>query len=608
MNRVFVTGIFLVASLVPRLAIAYSQDTHTRLSRAAFDQSVVNTEIEFLRNLGLDPSKRLPNSGGTLFAIPDLVRFGAFQEDEGIRALNHFFNPLNGSALTGVPGARPSPTWALEDTGPIDGIISAQEFSFNDARRSFHEALTLPDQAKREKSFGRTFETLGHVIHHVQDMAQPQHVRNDEHCDRGICRPLQRFHPSGYEAWTQQVQQTLPYTGYAPVYSSNNPGGFNLPRNFWATPNNAGIAQFTNLNFVSARTNFDANFFALPAFDPNLRRDVTIESLCAKANPPCRNPNLRGTMTFFGSWVEDGRTGQRDYNARASTESVFDPELTRAGRPRVFSLNRFNYDAAHAYLIPRAVAYSAGLINYFFRGKVDWGIDPDNPGQYLLKNLGPEQMSGDFALYYDAVDGKRYPASGGDWRQKSIQSAGKQTVMLDPPKADDPEPEKPGEYILVFRGEMGQEKPENGSVGAVAGKVVLDPLMIKVDGYYHYPDPVSEVFGFIFSAKPELVKLAFETGGNWRLNYEGMDYPCLNYKPGAFLCTDLSAAQRVEAQFEFLWDPVPWMNIIRKGGPSTLTFSVGNTVLFSFDFKGDGAGKVKLIAPFHIDAKGAPRI
>src|SRR4029078_9331803 len=31
----------------------------------------------------------------------------------------------------------------------------------------------------------------------------------------------------------------------------------------------------------------------------------------------------------------------------------------------------FNYDAAAAILIPRAVGYSAGMINYFFRGQLE---------------------------------------------------------------------------------------------------------------------------------------------------------------------------------------------------------------------------------------------
>jgi hypothetical protein len=38
---------------------------------------------------------------------------------------------------------------------------------------------------------------------------------------------------------------------------------------------------------------------------------------------------------------------------------------------RLFDLNRFNFDDAHKYLIGQAVGYSTGLINHFFRGKLD---------------------------------------------------------------------------------------------------------------------------------------------------------------------------------------------------------------------------------------------
>ena len=37
----------------------------------------------------------------------------------------------------------------------------------------------------------------------------------------------------------------------------------------------------------------------------------------------------------------------------------------------MYSLNRLNYDAMASLLVPRAVAYSAGLINFFFRGRID---------------------------------------------------------------------------------------------------------------------------------------------------------------------------------------------------------------------------------------------
>src|SRR5262249_49187910 len=37
---------------------------------------------------------------------------------------------------------------------------------------------------------------------------------------------------------------------------------------------------------------------------------------------------------------------------------------------RLFALNRFNFDDAHKTLVTRAVSYSAGFINHFFRGKL----------------------------------------------------------------------------------------------------------------------------------------------------------------------------------------------------------------------------------------------
>lgn len=601
------------------LGQAYLPDTHERISREAFSKSVLAVDPMVTQDIGIARGTQLPSTGGASLDIEQLFRNGANHEDDGARALNHFFNPLNGSALTTAPGAYPSPAWALEDGGPINGVlgVGAQEFSFNDARKYFHQALTLPDQADRDRNFGRTFETLGHVIHHVQDMAQPQHVRNDEHCDQWYCWPIGRYHPSGYEAWTNLVRQTLPFTGYAAVYPGNNPNEFNLPRNFWATANNTGIAQFTNLNFVSARTNFDTNLFAQPAFDSALRQDVPIQTLCAGANPPCQNPNLRGTMTFFGNWVEDRVTGQRMLNQRASVQSVFDAELTRAGSRAVFTLNRFNYNAVHQFLIPRAVAYSAGLINYFFRGKIDWVADPNNPGQYLLQNIGPEQLSGDFALYYDAVDGKRYPATGGAWPQASIQSGGQQTVSLGRPGANDPEPKNPGEYMLVFRGTMGQEQPANGSVGAVAGKLVYDSFMVGLKRY---------VLGIARGIGPDLYGLDMEIARNPALeeainrfgngmhwSYNGESIACNRWALGALVCMKSDGPPYsgfiIDTTGGTGWNGKPYISTQQLTAPSgTLTLSLGNTVLFSFDFAPVGAVDLGVLSfgnAFHFNARNA---
>lgn len=166
-------------------------------------------------------------------------------------------------------------------------------------------------------------------------------------------------------------------------------------------------------------------------------------------------------------------------NPMAVTRSIFDAELEKyatLGKKAVYTLNRFNFDVAHSFLIPRAVAYSAGLINYFFRGKIDFVADTNNAGAYLIKNLGPEAMSGDFTLYYDAVDGKRYPVAGDTptktWAGRTIAKNG-QLGNLSFVVPANPAPKNSGEYMLVFDGDMGEEKAIPGAtVGAIAAKQV----------------------------------------------------------------------------------------------------------------------------------------
>lgn len=417
-----------------RTSSAYLPTTHEDLSENALNRSVLNG-TGLLTSLGLqevlkdETLQGFPNSKGARQSIKDLFRGGANFEDDFPRSLNHFFNPLNGSGLTfGIVTGLPSPDWALEDHGDVNG----QEFSYKHARQYFFDALTKPVKAERDRNFGLTFQTLGQVIHHLQDMAQPQHVRNDPHCDAIFpCGLVGLHNPSLYEKYTDDVRNNLPFGGYAPVYDDSNTSIFTIPRKLWRTSpegqsdisRGMGIAEYTNRNFVSAGTNFDKpGLFPSPVFDPATKQEVDIKTLIP-------GTGLSGIVTFYGNIVQDTlRPGETRANPRASTESIFDQDLRAIGKDPVFSLNRFNFDQAHKFLIPRAVAYSAGLINYFFRGQIDILPDPVNPGKYIIKNLGPEAMTGDFTLYYDAVDGMRYPANN-QWNAVAI-APGAQSAPL----------------------------------------------------------------------------------------------------------------------------------------------------------------------------------
>lgn len=407
MMRVNLNQLLCILLLIPYSGFisAYEIETHKRLSEEAYTSSNLNNDPNMLANLGLFTSKTFPNSrGGGGRSIIQLIGDGAQFEDNtnGLkRPLNHFYDPVHnaplniggvkvGDLLCFVPsvGCQPteiSPDWALEDSKDI----SQQNFSFKDARQYFYNALTLPvDTSIRDKFWGLTFQSLGQVIHHIQDMAQPQHVRNDMHLDENEffgLNPL--YNPSLYEKYTRSLS-TLPFSGYTPVYSSTDTATFSSARKFWHTDDGKGLADYTNRGFVSAGTIFSSSFPA-PVLDTSSKQDFDIQTLLP-------GTSLKGLMTFYSSTVTDNYKGTSVINPWAVTSSIFDADLKKyatIGKKEVFTLNRFNFGVAHTLLIPRAVGYSAGLINYFFRGKMAISLPPDGAYSLIDPSTSPNGFS-----------------------------------------------------------------------------------------------------------------------------------------------------------------------------------------------------------------------
>ncbi|MGH8589116.1 MAG: hypothetical protein ACREXX_07190, partial [Gammaproteobacteria bacterium] len=196
--------------------------------------------------------------GTTTYNLAQLIGEGAFDEDEGVRALNHFYDPLLDRPLTPSPlPSRRSWQWMLETNGPISG----QDRSLSDAKDYFYQALTFNEgsprasDTERGKNWGLLFLSLGGAVHHMQDMAQPQHVRNDQHCDTWYCLTLNN--PSLYETYTaQKAGRVDAIAAFAsPMYPG--PTEFTQLRHFWFNYSETypGIAEFTNRHFVSQGTN-----------------------------------------------------------------------------------------------------------------------------------------------------------------------------------------------------------------------------------------------------------------------------------------------------------------------------------------------------------------
>jgi len=373
------TALLVTLALLAMLSTAlwaYELPTHQRFSRIAYERSVL-ADGGFLSSMGITDTIRLvPTSKDRLAAPPEVVALGAQYEDDLFplppRPFNHFFDPQNeGRGLDKPPLAAqvPSPRWMLDEDGALD---AAQQYSVRRARTYLYQAITSRQRADRLRYLGLTLESVGRTVHHLQDMAQPAHVRNDAHVSLGLVVP------DTYERWTDEHLNDLPVTA---VYSGAGVDSLRFPisRSFWESEG-IGIAEFTSRNFVSDDTNFSetggttdtAADYPLPAAQPcagtGLLRATDV-----------RDPTLLGSSWpivaqawFVATPVEDlllPLPASVTCNERTSTYAYF-ASLSGLESGPVFTYNSFNFRAAHSYLIPRAIAYSVGYINHFFRGRI----------------------------------------------------------------------------------------------------------------------------------------------------------------------------------------------------------------------------------------------
>ena len=426
--------------MVPVVVFAYKEPTHEDMTESAMKFSILaDTSQNLMLDLGLkndltdDKIQKFSGHDNTNRSVKELMRFGARYEDdeETGRSLNHFFDPVNDRALTVLGSERgaKSPDWALEDNADND----SQHYSYKDSMDFFYKAMTARLEADRKKNFGLMFQSLGHVVHHLQDMAQPEHVRNDAHCDKWYCGIIGQFDPSYYETYTNDHKSETHISGLISGKSYPIPK-FDTARKFWTTdasvPARRGMADFTNRNFVSNNTNFKrgangeflVSDYALPIPDPvpiprNIA-DVDLKGaegqrVCdrLKQTPPLTFPAFDCVIEFVSNEVTDSYTGQSSNNARASTYSLFNKNLSDYDKDAIvrgsyvrsiFTLNEFNYDAAHNYLIPRAVPYSAGLINHFFKTKLEL-TKTSGSGDWSVKNLSDVPLEGTFELYSKSI-------------------------------------------------------------------------------------------------------------------------------------------------------------------------------------------------------------
>jgi hypothetical protein len=382
------------------------------------------------------------------------------------RPLNHFLDVQRGGGGMHIPfivSGYPANDWALGKQGRSS---AGNEYSLPDARHYQFLSLMGPSIDERHRDTALLFRALGHVIHLLQDVAQPQHTRQDPHS--GCVEPI-GGHSSWYEKYIETRALTQTFRTRGSISSALRLDGYPPPNlttyeAYWT--GFKGLADFSSRNFFSVGTNLDVELgcFGLPA--PPCRPDA-YEVLNQIVDVfPVGGGIRAGRVRVFWHRMVDPVTGGL-VSAQVTSRSLWDQHLERENLFPIFALNTVNYDSAADILIPRAVGYSAGLLDRFFRASVSASIETD---QRVIFHNGSsdETLNGVFYFLHESPDGVR----------QSVASIG----LSIPPQGESepvavrmlPRNPPPGTRCwVVFRGTLGDEK--DVVAGSLAGCPVEVP-------------------------------------------------------------------------------------------------------------------------------------
>jgi len=464
-QHVLLAMLGVVSVLSPVNARGYEVLTHDVMSQMAGKRSTLDEVLRF--RLGADNGLDTIVRGRSL---TDWLGEGGRREDDFPRFFSHFHNPLADWSAAGLFGSvgQSSIVWGQN--------TSLSGWSWQDVRTSYFESLTKSTRSDRETSLTRAFEGLGRQAHLVQDVAVPAHTRNDPHA------------LYNYESFVDEVREKEETTfaswlaGSPDTPGAPDPGWQGLDSNPLAPIATArltdtdrylgsnpaatmgaliGLAEYTNANFFSEDRIFTENDIdPLRRFPYPRRASVTEQDF---------DIEIGGATVKRRYLVKsaDGATGYRlvtvgllrDYHQR------FSLDWTRFRESP--ALDEGVYRDYAERLVPRAVAYSTALLDYFFRGRMSaFGHDRS----FALENLGDEPMDGTFTLYYDDDGDVRHSVPGATWTRALEPFSAVEDLSLSPPS--EPRPKAPGKYMLVFRGTLGSE-PD-----AVVGReVFIEPVM-----------------------------------------------------------------------------------------------------------------------------------
>ena len=317
----------------------------------------------------------------------DLIEAGTILEDaiwpntvyfDG-RFVNHFYDAQisgNGSKGLVYKGIRflSADLWALRG---IDTVNRHNLYSYTNALEYFKKGFMESNPATRRKYQAKMLVSVGHLMHMVNDMSVPAHVRADPHAEGDVMEVWMRGGENGKESTGFRVSGNT-VKSYAGI--SRKPDN-RVPKYGKFTDFITQEAYWTATHFFSKDSIFtkplpresdtyEELFYSLDGLEKYYVRSDSISGI------------PRGTKLAIRvkSYITNALK-ERYYRDNKLTMG-FDMSTSFRGNYSVITDNA-------RILIPRAIANARNFVNYFFRGQISAKIDGDN---IIIKNISDKSF------------------------------------------------------------------------------------------------------------------------------------------------------------------------------------------------------------------------
>lgn len=321
----------------------------------------------------------VPDNRGRQFAISWLVAGAVLADSTPAWSVNHFFDPTTGQGaslettfverLTAAVRRQLGATDIPERGMAAPDWVVAKDNALNLAGfvDQYGKAVRAATPGERSRAMAGALVAAGAIVHVLQDMGSPSHVRDDLRAHLAKLGPDKNDLGSRFERVAALAYGRLGIPDADPIARASL-------RAFFTDPDGQGLADLTASSWFSAST--------LPGsvrLGTGSERDVLPARLTAALRKPA--PALPSRLNLLAAGTEDGATLDGTGGVCRARYRV-DKGVLRFSTDDDCLLEQV--DA----ILPQVVGYGAGLIDWLFRGELDATRDPGDAGKMIVVTPG----------------------------------------------------------------------------------------------------------------------------------------------------------------------------------------------------------------------------